>query len=77
LYPADRRHPEGKLRLLYEAGPMAFLFRQARGAESDGSGSLLERAPRTLHDRTPVLLGGERDVKEFLARRSGTDPERT
>lgn len=66
LYPADERHPRGKLRLLYEAGPMAFLFAQAGGAASDGVRDLLDVAPRTLHDRTPVILGGRDDVQRFL-----------
>lgn len=66
LYPADRKSPKGKLRLLYEAGPLAFLFEQAGGLASDGTGRILDREPQTLHDRTPLILGGRDDVSWFL-----------
>jgi fructose-1,6-bisphosphatase I len=66
-YPADRKSPEGKLRLLYEADPMAFLFEQAGGAAIDGKERILEIRPRTLHDRTPLVLGSKRDVEAYRA----------
>ena len=59
-YPADRENPNGKLRLLYEAAPMAFLFQQADGMESDGQQSILEIKPSQLHQRTPVFLSGKK-----------------
>jgi fructose-1,6-bisphosphatase I len=68
-YPADRKSPEGKLRLLYEANPMAYLFEQAGGAALDGTGRILDITPRTLHDRAPLVLGSKKDVeayKEFM-----------
>ena len=58
-YPADKKNPQGKLRLLYEAAPMAFLFKQADGLESDGHQSILDIQPERLHQRTPVYLGGK------------------
>lgn len=62
VYPADARNPGGKLRLLYEAGPLAALFHQAGGAATDGCSPILEKLPATLHDRTPLVLGSREDV---------------
>jgi fructose-1,6-bisphosphatase I len=70
MYPADRHQPAGKLRLLYEAAPMAMIVEQAGGGSSDGSGSLLGIEPTGLHQRTPVYLGSAPFVamaEEFLA----------
>lgn len=72
VYPADRTHPEGKLRLLYEAGPLAFIFERAGGAADSGAGAILNAAPRTLHERTPLILGGAADVADFLALMKGS-----
>jgi fructose-1,6-bisphosphatase I len=69
-YPADRKSPSGKLRLLYEAAPMAYLFEQAGGDATNGVDRILDVVPRTLHDRTPLVLGSKRDVdtfREFMA----------
>ena len=71
MYPADRHQPEGKLRLLYEAAPMAMIVEQAGGGSSDGSGSLLAIEPTDLHQRIPVYLGSAPFVamaEDFLAR---------
>ena len=57
MYPADTRNPEGKLRLLYEAAPMAFLAEQAGGAASDGRGRIMDLTPMDLHQRTPLYVG--------------------
>ena len=57
MYPADRKNPEGKLRLLYEAAPMAMIVEQAGGKGSDGRTRLLDLHPTALHQRTPVYLG--------------------
>jgi len=59
-YPADIKHESGKLRLLYEAAPIAYLFQQAGGEESDGQQSILDIEPNTLHQRTPVYLSGKK-----------------
>ncbi len=69
IYPADRRNPKGKLRLLYECNPMAFIIEQAGGRASDGKQRILEKKPQALHERTPVYIGSEEDVltvEEFL-----------
>ena len=68
VYPADTKNPRGKLRLLYEAGPLAFLFEQAGGAATDGTHRILELNPETLHDRTPLVLGSAEDVARFTER---------
>ena len=57
MYPGDRKNPEGKLRLLYEASPMAMIVEQAGGRGSDGRQRLLDIQPTALHQRTPVYLG--------------------
>jgi fructose-1,6-bisphosphatase I len=64
-YPADRKNPEGKLRLLYEANPMAYLLEQAGGAATNGVDRILDIQPRALHDRTPLVLGSKHDVGVF------------
>ena len=65
-YPGDRRKPQGKLRLLYEAAPFAFLVEAAGGAASDGRRRILDIEPEELHQRTPLFIGSKRDVEECL-----------
>jgi fructose-1,6-bisphosphatase I len=69
LYPIDAkcRDKGGRLRLLYEATPMALIVEQAGGAASDGHGRLLERQPRALHERVPVFLGSKHEVERVIA----------
>jgi fructose-1,6-bisphosphatase I len=62
LYPADTRNPSGKLRLLYEASPMAFLAEQAEGSATDGVNRILDIVPEKLHQRTPLVIGSREDV---------------
>ena len=64
MYPADVKNPNGKLRLLYEAAPLAFVAEQAGGAASNGSQRIMELAPAALHQRTPLFLGSSIDVSE-------------
>ncbi len=66
LYPADRKDPSkpGRLRLMYEANPMAFIVEQAGGAASTGTGRLLDVAPTGLHQRVPVVLGSREEVAQ-------------
>ena len=64
-YPADTKSPQGKLRLLYEANPMAFLFEQAGGAATDGTQRILDLTPKSLHQRTPLVLGSAEDVMTY------------
>jgi fructose-1,6-bisphosphatase I len=64
LYPADRRpgYERGRLRLLYEAFPMAFLAEQAGGAATDGIERILLKVPGELHQRTPLVFGSAENV---------------
>jgi fructose-1,6-bisphosphatase I len=61
-YPANSKSPRGKLRLLYEANPLAFIVEQAGGAASDGERRILDIAPTELHQRTPLFIGSKSDV---------------
>jgi fructose-1,6-bisphosphatase I len=65
IYPADRKDPgkPGRLRLMYEANPMAFLVEQAGGAASTGRERLLDVQPQQLHQRVPVFLGSRHEVE--------------
>jgi fructose-1,6-bisphosphatase I len=63
MYPADARHKEGRLRLLYEANPMAFIVEQAGGAASTGTQRLLDVQPGKLHQRIGVVLGSTEEVE--------------
>jgi len=57
MYPSTPYHPDGKLRLMYEANPMAFLVEQAGGRATDGRRRILDIVPRELHQRTPLFIG--------------------
>jgi len=65
MYPADLRDPSqpGKLRLMYEANPMAMIVEQAGGAATDGVNRIMEIAPSKLHQRVPVFLGSREEVE--------------
>jgi len=58
-YPATEKYPDGKLRIHFEAAPLAYLVEAAGGASSDGSQSLLDVDPDEIHGRTPTFLGNE------------------
>ncbi|MGH7645027.1 MAG: class 1 fructose-bisphosphatase [Gemmatimonadales bacterium] len=62
LYPADAKSPQGKLRLLYEAAPLAMIVERAGGAATDGRAPFLDQRPTGLHQRTPLVLGSKDDV---------------
>ena len=62
LYPHLEGSPNGKLRLLFELNPMAFLIEQAGGAASTGKGRILDLMPQDIHDRAPVFIGCKEDV---------------
>jgi fructose-1,6-bisphosphatase I len=62
MYPADSRNPDGKLRLMYECNPMAFIVEQAGGRATNGKQRMLDIKPTSLHQRTPVFIGSEEDV---------------
>ncbi len=69
LYPKDTKDPkkEGRLRLMYEANPMAFIVEQAGGLATTGRGRILEIAPKDLHQRVPVILGSKNEVERVVA----------
>ena len=69
MYPADAREPDkpGKLRLMYEANPMAFIVEQAGGAATDGAGRIMDIQPSKLHQRVPVFLGSKEEVERVTA----------
>ncbi len=66
-YPDEYNKPDGKIRLLYEAAPLAFLAEQAGGYGSDGKQSLLDIQPKNIHQRTPVFLGNRTLVEKAEA----------
>jgi fructose-1,6-bisphosphatase I len=61
-YPSNEKNPRGKLRLLYEANPLAFIVEQAGGLASNGSSRILDIQPTDLHQRTPLFIGSKQDV---------------
>ena len=67
-YPADRKNPDGKLRLLYEASPLAFIARAAGGAASTGRTPILDVVPTELHQRVPLYIGSRLDVEDAIRR---------
>jgi fructose-1,6-bisphosphatase I len=70
LYPNDRNHPNGKLRLMYECNPMAFIMEQAGGKASNGRQRILDIKPSSLHQHTPIIIGSSDEVtlcEEFLS----------
>ena len=72
LYPAATNYPQGKLRLLYEAAPLALVVEQAGGRATDGCRSILDIVPEDLHQHTPLVIGSRDDVA-FAARIIGAE----
>lgn len=68
MYPGEAKKPEGKLRLLYENAPLAFVCERAGGAASDGKQRILDLTPQKLHERTPLYIGSKGDVEEAVRR---------
>ncbi len=64
-YPADTKSPGGKLRLLYEANPMALIFEAAGGLATTGRQRVLDVVPSELHARVPLIIGSKHDVETF------------
>jgi fructose-1,6-bisphosphatase I len=62
-YPANQKSPKGKLRLLYEANPLAFIVEQAGGAAIDGTKRILDVKPTELHQRTPLYIGSKQEIE--------------
>lgn len=74
LYPPTSSHPNGKLRLIYECNPMAFLAEQSGGVATDGKNPILSLKPKTIHERVPIYIGSKNMVKklcEFIAPADG------
>lgn len=67
MYPADQKNPRGKLRLLYEAAPMAMLMEQAGGRAVAGTNDILDIVPTDIHERCPVYMGSSGDVGDILS----------
>ena len=66
LYPPTKDQPGGKLRLLYEANPLAFIAEQAGGMATDGRQRILDIKPEGIHQRTPFMVGGQREMEALL-----------
>lgn len=66
LYPGTRKNPSGKLRLLYECAPLAYIIEQAGGIATDGNRRILEIVPEKLHQRVPYFVGSPNMVKKAM-----------
>lgn len=66
MYPATAKSPKGKLRLMYEANPMAFIIEQAGGLATDGKMRILDKKPTELHERTPLYIGAKSDMQRIM-----------
>ncbi|KAB2088131.1 Fructose-1,6-bisphosphatase, cytosolic [Gossypium arboreum] len=73
LYPADKKSPNGKLRVLYEVFPMSYLMEQAGGQAFTGKQRALDLVPGKIHERSPVFLGSYDDVEEIKALYAAAD----
>jgi fructose-1,6-bisphosphatase I len=67
MYPRDSKNREGRLRLMYEANPMAFIVEQAGGAATDGAAPILDLKPKSLHQRIAVVLGSRNEVERVAS----------
>jgi len=67
MYPRDSKNKDGRLRLMYEANPMAFIVEQAGGAATDGRTPILDLQPKALHQRVAVILGSKNEVERVTS----------
>lgn len=74
MYPGDSKSPNGKLRLIYEANPLAAIIEEAGGRATNGKEAILEIKPTGIHERTPLFLGSEEDVLEVEQFLQGVHP---
>ncbi|XP_076459587.1 fructose-1,6-bisphosphatase isozyme 2-like isoform X2 [Babylonia areolata] len=76
MYPATSESPNGKLRVLYECNPMAYIMEKAGGKASTGTQRMLDLQPKKLHERSPIFMGSKEDVEDveacFAKHRSST-----
>ncbi|HYN13423.1 MAG TPA: class 1 fructose-bisphosphatase [Burkholderiales bacterium] len=71
MYPRDSKNKDGRLRLMYEANPMAFIVEQAGGAATDGRTRILDLKPQGLHQRVAVVLGSKNEVDRVTSYHNG------
>ena len=71
MYPQDAKHTNGRLRLMYEANPMAFIVEQAGGAATNGRKRILDLQPEGLHQRVGVILGSKNEVERVTGYHNG------
>lgn len=67
IYPASKKYPEGKLRLMYECNPLSFIIEQAGGLATNGNQRILEIMPENIHQRTPIFIGSKENVLKVHA----------
>ena len=67
LYPNNAAMPNGKLRLLYECNPAAFIMDQAGGTATNGEQHILDIQPETIHDRSQIFVGAKKEIDELLS----------
>merc|ERR1711963_723455 len=67
MYPSTADAPSGKLRVMYECMPMAYIMEQAGGLATTGEKPILDLVPKKLHERSPIFLGSEEDVEDIIA----------
>lgn len=63
MYPSNKAYPEGKLRLMYECNPMAFIIEQAGGLAIDGQRRIMEISPSDIHQRSPIFIGSKQNIE--------------
>ncbi|HXS57630.1 MAG TPA: class 1 fructose-bisphosphatase [Hanamia sp.] len=71
MYPGTKEKPNGKLRLLYECNPFAYIVESAGGKATDGVGRILDKVPTQLHERTPFFIGSIKMMEELEEHLSG------
>ena len=67
MYPSTSKAPNGKLRLLYECNPLAFIIEQAGGAATDGFERIMSKQISSIHERTPIIIGSSEMVEQAHA----------
>lgn len=72
MYPGDQKSPTGKLRLLYECAPLAFLAEQAGGASTNGKEATLDQVSESIHERSPLFIGSKNMVNKFMEYNQGS-----
>jgi fructose-1,6-bisphosphatase I len=72
MYPGTRTKPQGKLRLLYECNPLAFIIERAGGKSSNGNVRILDIQPNALHERSPLFIGSKTMMEELEGHLDGT-----